>query len=331
MESQARIVSNDIGNGFVKSKSSSATAVFPSVIATEQGALSFDGFNSGDDFVIEFESNRYAVGETAWKLGRMRTTAMDRSRVESDFYRILFAASLVAVVRKSGPLSVIISLPITWYSSRAIMKKRLAGEYVVYFNGKRFVYEIAETDMRIVPEGFGTLAGLILDKDAPLEVKPLMRGRVGVVDIGTKTTDFILFDELELIPAKSGGIDSALSDVWRSVREEIGKIYGRTLELHEVDRAITSGHFMQKGKQENIAALRDRALHALASAVAGEIVSLWSGGNEVDAIVLTGGGAPLIRPYLQFGHEYLVDHGHMANCRGAYLFALHKATKENHR
>ncbi len=331
MDSQPRIVSDDIGNGFVKARSSSTTAVFPSVIATEQGALSFDGFNSGSDFVIEFEGNRYAIGDTAWKLGRMRTTAMDSSRVESDFYRILFAASLVAVAKKSGPLSVILSLPVLWYSTRASVKQRLAGEYMVCHQGKRYTYEIAESDMRIVPEGFGTLAGIILDKEAPEAIRQRVHGRVGVVDVGTKTTDFMMFDELELVPAKSGGIDSALSDVWRAVKEEIAKAYGRTLELHEVDQAVRDGYFMQKGKQVLIEPLRDRAMHALASAIAGEIVSLWSGGNEVDVIVLTGGGARWIKPYLSFGHEYLMKKGYIENCAGAYLFAQHKASKDGKR
>ncbi len=327
MEQEPRIISDDIGNGFVKSKSATATATFPSVIATEQGALSFEGFNSGDDFVMEFEGTRYAIGETAWKLGRMRATAMDRSRVDSDFYRILFAASLLAVARKSGPVSIILSLPVTWYSLRTSVKTRLAGTYEVCYRGRKYTYEVDGKTMQIVPEGFGTLAGLVLANDAKSELKQLARGRVGVVDVGTKTTDLMLFDQMELIPAKSGGIDSALSDVWRGVKEEIAKVHGRTLELHEVDQAIIDGYFMQKGQQQDIKDMAERSMHALASAVAGEIVGLWSGGAEVDAILLTGGGARYIRPYLTFGHEHVIDKGYLANCAGAYLFAEYKESR----
>jgi plasmid segregation protein ParM len=327
MDSQPRIVSDDIGNGFVKSKSATATATFPSVIATEQGALSFEGFNSGDDFVIEFEGTRYAIGETAWKLGRMRATAMDRSRIDSDFYRILFAASLMAVARKSGPATVVLSLPVLWYSSRSQVKEKLAGTYVVCYRGRRYTFEVDKATMQIIPEGFGTLAGVVLSKEAPEDLKQLARGRVGVVDVGTKTTDLMLFDQMELIPAKSGGIDSALSDVWRSVKEEIAKAHGRTLELHEVDQAISDGYFMQKGKEQPIKDMAERAMHALASAVAGEIVGLWSGGQEVDAILLTGGGAKYIKPYLTFGHEHVIRKGHLANAEGGYLFAEYKESR----
>lgn len=42
-------------------------------------------------------------------------------------------------------------------------------------------------------------------------------------------------------------------------------------------------------------------------------------------------GARWIKPYLSFGHEYLMKKGYIENCAGGYLFALHKASKDGGR
>jgi len=319
---KARIVSIDVGNGFTKAISSTQTVCFPSVIAEEQGAIDFEGFNPNHDFVIEYEGRRYALGETAWKLGRMRVTAMDRSRVGTPFYKTLFAGALASVVQQPAQVSVVLSLPIQWYADRESVKERMAGEYTVGFGGRKLVYQVERELLRIVPEGFGTIASMVLDKTGKIENRSLANSRVGVVDIGTKTTDFMYFDALEIYPAKSGGLTTALSDVWRMVAEEVSKHVGRNLELHEIDDAMHTGYFKHRGRRVDISEWRDNALQALANAISGEIKSLWSGGDEVDNVILTGGGAIFVYPFLDFPHRFLVDDGHMANCDGAFRYGL---------
>lgn len=324
---QPQLVSLDIGNGYVKAISSTKTDSFPSVLATEQGALNFESFSAGSDFIIEYAGTRYAIGDTAWKLGRMRVVMMDRHRVGTDFYKALFVAALTSAVPRSGPVSVIFSLPVIWYSDRENVRDQMAGEYKVCRGDVEFTYTISTDDIRIVPEGFGTVALMTLNEKGEIFDRKLASSRIGVVDIGTLTTDFILFDDLEIIPTKSDTLESALSDVWKFVGENISKTYGRDLEPHEVDMAIHDGAFKSRGKLVDIQKFKDKALSSLAAAVAGRIASLWKGGDEVDNIILTGGGARLIYPHLDFPHKFLVDDAHIANCQGAYRYAIFKSAR----
>lgn len=321
------IISLDIGNGFTKALSATRSVSFASVAATEQGPIQFDGFNSADDLVIEFEGTRYAIGETAWKLGRMRITQMDRSRVGSDFYKVLFAAALAQVAPQSSAPHVVFSLPVSWYSDRETVKAKMAGQYKVCYGGSAFTYEIDADHIRIVPEGFGTVAQLVLNDKGEITNRQLADGRIGVVDVGTKTTDLILFDELEIIPTKSDGLETALDDVWLMMGEDISRNYGRSLEPHEVDRAMHEESFKHRGKLVDISKATERACTALARAISGKIASLWSGGDEVDNIMLSGGGSPFVAPYLDFEHKFLVDDGYMANCRGAYRYATFRSSR----
>ena len=327
MNDRARIVSGDVGNGFTKFISSTNQFTFPSVIATEQGAIDFEGFSPNHDFVIEFDSEgngsqRFAIGETAWKLGRMRVTAMDRSRIGTPFYKTLFAGGLAAVVQQPATLSVVLSLPVEWYSEREKVKDMMAGEYVVGFAGRTLSYQVPRDLMRVIPEGFGTVCTMVLDKSGQISNRSLADSRVGVVDVGTKTTDLMLFDALEIYPAMSGGINTALADAWKVVGEEISKNVGRNLEPHEVDDALHLGYFKHRGRRVDIKEWKTKALRALAAAVDGEIKSLWQGGDYVDNIIVTGGGAVFVFEYLDYPHKYIVPEGHFANVDGSYRYGL---------
>src|SRR5436190_21835543 len=125
---RVRLVSLDLGNGFVKYISSSGEGFFPSVYGMQEPGIDFAGLASGDDFVIELEGETYAIGWSAPRLSNINVRTLDRSRVLGPEYRILFAAALVAAAGKGGNIAPILSLPVSWYDRRDQVKQHLAGE-----------------------------------------------------------------------------------------------------------------------------------------------------------------------------------------------------------
>ncbi len=313
-----------IGNGFVKVWTENKQTIFPSVLATEQAGIDFSGFKSGNDFVIEFDGKHLAVGKTAWKLGRMRITPMDRSRIGSKFYRQLFAAALSEATKESGPLNVVLTLPVAWYAKRDQVRNHLKGEYMIKRNKRVCTYELSSKNITIVPEGFGVLASQLLDEEGCITHRELAAATVGIVEIGTGTTDLSLFQSLELVPVKSRGIEIGLRDVWESVQAEINEDYGRELELHQIDDAIWSGAFKDSGEIINVKPYTKKHMPNLANAVMTEINNLWGGGRIADGIYFAGGGGPQCYPYFEYRHGKLVDNSHVADAHGAYLYGLFK-------
>lgn len=316
-----------MGNGFTKICSKEGTIIFPSIIAIEQAGISFSGFKTGSDFVIEYDGNRLAVGETAWKLGRMRMTPMDRSRIGTEFYRQLFAAALVSTVKESGPVDVVITMPVQWYDKRDEVKEMLKGEYVITHNKKKFTYEIGARNIRVIPEGFGVLAGQMLDDTGRIVRREVATSTVGIVEIGTGTTDLSLFKSLELIPVKSKGLEFGLKEVWESIQAEINQAYGRELELHKIDEAIHKGYFKDSGDPISMRPYTEKHMPGLANAIATDINNRWEGGRLADGIYFAGGGGPQCYPYFTYKHGKLVDESHLADARGAYLYGLFKSKR----
>jgi plasmid segregation protein ParM len=325
------LISVDIGNGYTKAAANGRQLLFPSVVGREQGAITFETGLSGrasqlTNLVITYEGERYAIGYAAERLARMQTVEMGRGRVSSDTYKRLFAAALAATIEDSGNLVVIASLPVEWYNgAREEARRTLAGVWSVGYQDEKLTYVIDQADLHIVPEGFGAICSLVLDSKGRSARSDLAGQRIGVVDIGTRTTDYLYFDALQLYPNRSGGSDQVgVSVIWTMLKEQINLEYGRSLNSQELDQALHTGRITVGSQEVDINDMINSACRAMADTVRAEIGTLWQGGKDVQAIILTGGGAPLVYSNLDYRHATLVADPVWANVIGAYQFALYR-------
>jgi hypothetical protein len=319
-----RLVSVDIGNGYVKAKAGNTETAFAAIGAMEQGAIRFDGLKSSSDLVIDFQGERWALGSTAYKVGRMQVSSMGRGRIIDENYPRLYAAALATTIGKSANIAVIASLPVQWYTGeREKVRELLAGKFVIGYDNQKMTITIDRENVHIVPEGFGSLCTRVLGIDGRILDAEMGRSVVGVVDIGTRTTDLLYFDNLELYPARSSGLDLAgMAVIWTLVGEQITQRYGRELSALEIDEAIHKCEFRDRSDRVDISDLVESAAKGLAAQVSAKISSEWDNGRDVDTILITGGAAEFIYPYLKFSNKMLVADPFRANVEGAYRFGL---------
>jgi plasmid segregation protein ParM len=338
----ARLISFVIGNGYVKTWSATKQAIFPSVVATEQAGIDFSGFKTARDVVIEYEGQRYAIGDSVRRLARIPITQMDRSRVKDDIYKVLLSAALVATTKDSGPVSAVLTMPLQWYAQREEVKHFLEGEYIVGHNGKTYTYSLQADDIRMIPEGFGVLCLQYLDEQGCPARSNIERATVGVVEVGTGTTDLSFFNALSIVPIRSRGLPYGLSQVWRGVQADIDQNYHRDFTLHEIDDLIRAGRFKHNGEVKRVDQYVEAHMPTFAQAVSAEIKNLWDSGAAADHIYIAGGGGPQIYPYLQykkgqptdeqpqptFPHAELTDRAWTADAEGAYRYGMFRLTQK---
>lgn len=327
-----RIISLDIGNGNTKYMSSTEQGYFPSVYGLEEPGIDFKESAGVHDFVIErTDGTRYAIGWSASRLSETEARTMDRSRVSSIDYRILFEAALVAACGEGGLIAPILSLPVEWYEKRDEVKRFLVGDgdLRVLRIGERWRnFELRPELVRIVPEGYGTLCSLLFGgNENRAELKTL---KVGVVDIGMKTNDLSLFDKLAFVPIKTRGFEHGLSLVFNTMQRLANREIEHNYTIEQLDQFLRGEESLYHADQciDDLAQQwKEKALRQLANTIAGDIKTLWQGGNEVQRLLLTGGGAVHLYQYLaqEFGHVECVPNGPMANVIGAYLYAGMKA------
>jgi hypothetical protein len=335
-----RLMSADLGKGWVKVKSSTEERIYRSVISAESESIFFDSpFDANGQFLIETDGKKYAVGDTVFTKGLVPIHIEDRSRINTGFYRILFASALAAVIRQTSEVEAVVSLPPAAYWDKEQQKERLAGSYEVrvptgHGTPKTLTYTVPYNNIRVIPEGMGALCEIALDETGRMTDKgdELFKRTVGVVDIGTGTVDLLKFERLVL---SRDGTNSRNTGVAKTVLQRIkqhASKNGIDLADHKLDSVLRERFYIDgsvKGQRRQIDDEIEGWIAEQASAVDAFIRSEWNGGNGVEYIIVTGGGANLVYPYLRdtFGDDRtFVSEGNpqFSNCEGGYRYGLLK-------
>lgn len=327
------LFSGDLGNGYIKCRSSMCEAdsyrSVISVVSTMLGNFKLDLSRKNHDLIIGFEGKTYAVGETVETHGLTPVNISHRSRIKTDYYRVLFASALARTIWEDCAPDVVLSLPPAAYWDRDVLKAALSGTYVVEIPSfKTITYEIPPEHIKVIPEGVGAVCLLVLDekgyeKKTQIDLANLP---VGIIDIGTYTTDFIQLDSLRIVRRGCDSLQHALHDVHQKLRAYCQKA-GYDLDAWQVDRVLNQGWFMLQGEKHYFTDQIDNWFSELVPAISGQVRTLWNGGDDVAQILITGGGSLYTYDMLamEFPHLRIVEEGvlpHLVNCEGGYRWGL---------
>jgi hypothetical protein len=329
-----RRLSVDLGNGYTKVISSNRRHSFPSVISVEdETAREFEarGLSGNRDFIIEYAGRRWAIGETVQTHGLLPVAIAHRTRIQHEYYKVLFAASLAISFLRTATVHATVSLPPGAYWDREAQKDALAGEYQIGFGGSpnTYTYTVPRDRLRVLPEGFGTAALFCLDRKGQVRDSWLFGSSVGIVDVGTYTTDFVMLDNMKLVRHGTDSFPHALHDIHTRLRTYVAS-QGVNLDIHEADGVLREGYFLKGGERQSITVQRESWTAELAQAITAQLRTVWNGGDAVEHILITGGGTSYVAPHIEqeFSHarHFESDPDHPiepweANCEGAYRYS----------
>jgi plasmid segregation protein ParM len=277
------VLAVDIGFGWSKALTLHGQALIPSLVGPAE-AIRYESDvipANGHGIAVEVDGRWYFVGEQAELQSASRSQTLDGSRTGSAEHKALFyalASELLATT--AGEVAVVSGLPVADYDEKgkATLRDMLKGAHVVKRQGKR-ERRFEVTGVHTMPQAMGSLFALVLDRRGQLADGDLAGARVGIVDVGTLTTNYILVDRL------------------RYVKREYG--FDWTLQLGKVDQAVRVRTVEPYGDPVNISHLVEPHLEALADTIISHARSLWSTGVELKAVVLAGGGSVELAPYMR--------------------------------
>jgi len=329
-KSDLKLVAVDDGNGYVKHRSmNQGVASFPAVYSEELSTLrdfQSRGLSASSDFVIELDGRALALGDTVLTHGLIPVQIAHHSRIETEFYRIMFAGALSRLYKTGGIFRPVVSLPPLMYFDKEKVIARLAGEYKIAINGQPYSYHVPAQEILCIPEGFGAAMCSALDKTGNL--LPDNRGRavfhetIGIVDVGTFTTDFLQLDQLKPVRKATTSLAVGLKQLHENLRV-FSQQRGYNMEGYQTDMRLQQGWFPKAGERISFAAEKAEWAAQLATAISGRIREVWNGGDDVAMIVLAGGGAPYVADHLarEFPHIVMPPaDSWLLNCEGAFRY-----------
>ncbi len=324
------VLSVDIGYGYTKGVGAEGVRFsFPSVIGTaEDIRFATNLINGSADRTVKFGESEFFYGDQALLQSRMQSTIFDRSRVHDSLYKLLFVAALVEMHKQAPDIErvrLVTGLPVEFFNDRADVVSLFEGTYEITTDQ---TFRIAVESIFVAPQPFGSLFRELLNEQGRINSSEIEKGRVGVIDIGTYTTDFIVADELRYVQRLSGSARIGWSKVINKVEQALGDAYGLELTPHQVDRALETGEVRVRGTPMPLQAMMAPAIDEVRAAIIARARDIWGEGVSLDTILVTGGGAAHLYELIRavYPHARLLDDAFWANAEGFYRFGRRPAT-----
>nr|VFJ46455.1 MAG: plasmid segregation protein ParM [Candidatus Kentron sp. FM]VFJ74159.1 MAG: plasmid segregation protein ParM [Candidatus Kentron sp. FM]VFK07241.1 MAG: plasmid segregation protein ParM [Candidatus Kentron sp. FM] len=331
------ILGIDIGFGFTKATNGKDSIIFKSIFG-EAAQIQFrdqllDQAGPESYLHLEIDGTPYFVGELAERQSNVCSFTLDHSQFVESFAKTMALGAMASLMPESASVRIVTGLPVGYYQNQ---RDRLAGilrgrHDLVHINakGKRRELAINVVQVRVIPQPFGTLLDNMLSEVVEISDKRFAQGKVGVIDVGFRTSDYTIADATKYSERGSHTTDSGIAQGFALIANKLREATGVNVELYRLYDAVARGSIKIRGKTIDLTKLTEEVFTKLASAIATEVDRLWSEDWDVDLIVITGGGGAVLAPYLQpllQGEVLTVDTTkdlRLQNVRGYWKYAKH--------
>ncbi len=299
------IVGIDVGFGFTKAYNGKNSVIFKSLIgdATDIQFRALLGDDSStSNLHITLEDKSYFLGSYAELQSNIREFTLDQEKLLEDFVKILAIAAAGICTETSAPINVVSGLPVGYLKRDSKkFKEMIRGTHEITFHnkdGKDVTKRVSIDKIHVIPQPIGSIFNLIFDDKGKIKDRGLATQKLGVVDIGFKTTDFSIFDHLQYIERGSSTMDTGISKCFSVIANKLRQESNINIELYRMFQFIESGMIKIRGKEYNISNLKKRVYSHAASAIASDLNRLWENDWDIDSIILSGGGSVELSEYL---------------------------------
>jgi plasmid segregation protein ParM len=317
----------DLGYGFVKVSDGKKDKIFPSVVGQARTLRYSTEENTDQNFIknmdVIVDDREYFVGELANRQSDIVLFSLDENRMDEQISKILLITSLSLLSEsKSTNFNTVTGLPVGFYTeTKQTITQRFKGRHSIVLR-KNQKNESEQTltvnEVKVLPQPFGSLFDLILDQNGTLIDENLAASKVGIIDIGFRTTDFIVVDNLENIDRLSSSSNTALSTAYFNIAEMLREEFKITKPIYQLDEIVRNGIIRISGKSYNLDEIKKHAFSMVAEKLITEINSLWTNKWELDMVFISGGGGMAISEFLlpAFENAVLVKEAQFANVYG---------------
>ena len=301
-----RILAADIGFGYTKATDGRQFQVFKSIVGEAnpiQFAESLLPSQAAQPRHFVVGGEEVFIGELAETQSRGRGFTLDHAQFIAKYARTLALAGLTPYAEHGDPIRLVTGLPISFFrkykDALTTLLQQRHTVTVVQANGTREDKSVYIEKVRVVPQPFGSLFNLMLDGNGKALNQRFVTDKIGVIDIGFRTTDFTISDKTRYSERGSLSTDSGMSVAYNAIANLLHEKSGTQVELYRLYEAVTRGVIKIKGQKYDLTALAQHAYSQLATRIATEANRLWADDWDLDAIVITGGGGAALAPFLQ--------------------------------
>ena len=305
-----QILGIDVGFGFTKATNGKDTFIFKSIFGEDADIQFWADFGDDtptDHIHVTIDGKSYFIGDLAEQQSSVLHFTLDQEKLITDYVKILSLAVAGMFLDKGEainvPINLVSGLPIGFFKqNHERFDELLTGHHSVTYhsqNGQDTTKELYINKVRMLPQPLGSVLNLLMDDNGKIVNKTLANQKIGVVDIGFRTTDFTILDRLRYIDRGSRTMESGIAKGFSVIANKLREKCGVSVELYRLYNAAETGSIKMRGNRVNFVKIRDEVYSQLAASIANDIDRLWAADWDIDAIILTGGGCRDLAQYLR--------------------------------
>lgn len=316
-----RNVGIDVGFGFTKFASDECELLFPSIIGEARAIRYESGLKDSEtleNLVLELDGEQYFLGELANQQSDFLLSTLSKERLASKESKILFLAALGILNREEmGIINLITGLPVDEYVEyREELQNLLKGPHSFKINGESKIIKVER--IRVIPQPFGTIFHHLLNEKGEIENSEYGQIHLGIIDIGFRTSDFCVSNNLEFIDRLSSTSTIALKSAHDYVGRGLNERFGVNRSPYQLDSIMRRRSIIYNGQEQDITDLVETAYRITTDKIISELNSRWTEKWEMNKIIIAGGGGKTLFNYIKerVKNCTLADSSQFSNVKG---------------
>lgn len=329
------VVGLDHGNGWVKAKGEKRQLVLPSYIAelskVGQSYSDVEDLKLNEYVSAEYKKETYVWGEDVKKVDETTSTYSQNNRYQNKFYQLvsLFAIyEALGTGKKFDNILVITGVPSDEKGTEAEAQliESLIGTHTI--NGTKI--EIVE--VIVLPQPLGTVMSLYLDNEGYIKDEKFQTGRIGIIDVGTGTTDLDIVQSLRRQDDYKS-IPYGMMDVYTNIEKYLKTKSVSNIFIPKVEEGWSLGVY--KASERHVTSFgehKQKAIEDVFKHIRQGIDLSWKDLKKFDKLILTGGGASTFNRHF---NQYIDDvydvpkNPQTANVEGFFNYGKYVQAEKN--
>ena len=329
------IAGMDIGFGHVKAYLRNGGDItikisFPRVFAEAKD----NNWGLNNNSIYAMEGDKYYIGNEALSYQENFIRHDYRDYTNDNTYWLCIAKVLMdsGVFDKTDNVTVdrlILGLAPGHYVKKNIqaMQKRAKSEIEFGYNKKR--YRFTAKNVKVLPQGSGAFFSETLTDDGMIKEKNGHKKMTGILDIGYRTTDFLIFENGQFIGEKEElSEDTGIRVILEKLQSHIKTKFDKE-EIEFIDPIMKGESFEFRGTNHDMSRVVDQLttdhFHKHIEPV---VLKRWEGRiNRMSRIIICGGGAYSIKKIVGFlnNHEkqiFIPTEPEYSNAKGFFRYGM---------
>ncbi|HDL52635.1 MAG TPA: hypothetical protein ENH32_01525 [Proteobacteria bacterium] len=125
------------------------------------------------------------------------------------------------------------------------------------------------------------------------------RQKIGIIDIGFKTTDFTVCKGLRHSERGSRTTDTGMAKAFQFIGESLREMSGVNVEIYRLYDTVREGSIKVRGAEYDIAKVKEDVFSRLAAAIVNDMERIWVDDWDLDLVLLAGGGGDALFEFIK--------------------------------